>query len=155
MGGMTREIFAEFLCNTAQLLNDEETHYLIYDGAPAHGGAADPTNDIHVKILPPYSPFLNPVEQAISCLKANIKGDISCPHIQIRMNDRQAARNAQVLLGEFRKQILIAVAERNMHCITVAKCAARARHMQTYLPRCMPCERTHPGLKTITCIAVV
>ena len=54
MGGMKyiwREIFAEFLNNTAQHLNDEETHYLIYDGAPAHRGAADRTDNIHVKIL--------------------------------------------------------------------------------------------------------
>ena len=31
---MTSEIFAGFLNNTAQHLNDEETHYIIYDGAP-------------------------------------------------------------------------------------------------------------------------
>jgi hypothetical protein len=61
MGGMTRELFTEFLNNTALYLNGEETHYLIYDGAPAHRGAADPTDDVHVKMLPPYSPFLNPV----------------------------------------------------------------------------------------------
>ena len=75
VGGITLELFTEFLNNTAQQLNGEEMHYLIYDGAPAHShrGAADPTDDIHVKMLPPYSPFLNPVEQAISCLKANIK----------------------------------------------------------------------------------
>ena len=140
MGGMTRELFTEFLNNTAQQLNDEETHYLIYDGAPAHRGAADPTDDIHVKMLRPYSPFLNPVEQAISCLKANIKADISRPHIQLRMNDRQAVRNAQIPLGEFRKQILIAAAESNMRCITAKKCTAWARLMQTYLPRCLARE---------------
>ena len=39
MGGMTRGLFAEFLNNTA----------LIYDGARAHGRAADPTDDIHVE----------------------------------------------------------------------------------------------------------
>ena len=152
MGGMTREIFAEFLNNTAQHLNDKETHYLIYDGGPSHRGAADPTDDIHEKMLPPYSPFLNPVEQAISCLNTNIKADISRPHIQIRMNDRQAARNVQVPLGEFRKQILIPATERNMHCITVAKCAAWA-YADKLAP--MPCEKTHPGQKTITCLAVV
>jgi hypothetical protein len=140
MGGMTRELFTEFLNNTALHLNDEETHYLIYDGAPAHRGAADPTDDNHVKMLPPYSPFLNPVEQAISCIKANIKADISRPRMQLRMNDRQVARNAQLPLGEFRKQIMIAAAERNLHCITVPKCTAWGRHMQTYLPRCLARE---------------
>ena len=66
MGEMTREFFTEFLNNTAQQLNDEGTHYC---GAPAHRGAADPTDDIDGKMLPLYSPFLNPVEQAISYLK--------------------------------------------------------------------------------------
>lgn len=65
-------------------------------------------------ILPPYSPFLNPVEQAISCLKANLKADIARPHVQNRMCDRNAARNAQLPLGEYRKQLLIAATERNM-----------------------------------------
>ena len=65
LGGMTRELFAEFLNNTAQHMDNEETHYLLYNGAPAHRGAADLTDDIHVKMLPPYSPFLDPVEQAI------------------------------------------------------------------------------------------
>ena len=41
------------------------------------------------------------------------------------MNDRQAARNAQLPMGEFRKQIMIAAAERNMHCITVPKCTVQ------------------------------
>ena len=59
MGGMTRELFTEFLNNTAQQLNDKETHYLIYEGAPAHRAAADRTDDIHVKILP----FLQPVPE--------------------------------------------------------------------------------------------
>jgi len=35
-----------------------------------------------LKMLPPYSPFLNIVEQAISCLKAAIKADISRLEIQ-------------------------------------------------------------------------
>ena len=73
VGGITLELFTEFLNNTVQQLNDEETHYLIYDGAPAHREAADPTDDIHVKMLPRYCSFLNPVEQAISCRKASIK----------------------------------------------------------------------------------
>ena len=107
------DTFTEFLMNnTAQQLNDEKTHYLIYDGAPSHRGVAHLLYDIHVKTLPLNSPFLNPVEKAISCLKTIIKANISRPHIQLRMNNRQAARNALLPLGEFRKQVLIIAAEK-------------------------------------------
>ena len=100
-----------------------------------------------MKMLPPYSPFLNSVEQAISYLKLkpNIKADISGPHIQLRINESEGARNAQLPLGEFRKDILIAAAEKNMHCITVAKCAAWTRHAD--ILALMPCQRTHSGLE--------
>ena len=75
--------------------------------------------------------------QCLSGVKADIKADISRPHIQLRMSDRQASRNAQIPLGEFRQQILIAAAERNMHYITAQKSIAWGRPMQTYLPRCL------------------
>ena len=72
MGGMTRKIFTELLNHTGQLLDDKELHYLIFDRATAHTAAVDPTENIHAKMPPLYSAFLNPVKQAISCLKANI-----------------------------------------------------------------------------------
>ena len=50
--------------------------FLIYDGAPAHRNRAIPAANAELEMLPPYSPFLNIVEQAISSLKAAIKGDV-------------------------------------------------------------------------------
>ena len=73
MGAMTGELFNEFLRNTNEQLDENHTHYVIFDGAPAHRGATSPSDNSEIKTLPPYSQFLNPVEQAISCLKANIK----------------------------------------------------------------------------------
>ena len=55
----------------------------IYDGAPAHRGAESPAEEISLPMLPPYSPFLNIVENSISALKAAIKNDISRPEIQL------------------------------------------------------------------------
>ena len=139
-GGMTKELFNEFLARTSQHLDANGRHYFIFDGAPAHRAADAPTENTQVMILPPCSPFLNPVEQAISCLKAHIKVDIARPHVQNQMDDSNAARNAQVPLGEYRKQLLFAAAERSMASITVEKCAAWFRHMQAYLPRCLARE---------------
>ena len=90
---------------------------------------------MEIKMLPPYSPFLNIVEQAISALKADVKADISRPVFQQRIQDRNEARNQGIPLGEHRQRILLEAAQRNMNTITPAKCAAWYRFMQTYIPR--------------------
>ena len=137
---MRRESFTEFLEHTSENLDENEIHYLIFDGAPAHRRPEVPNENVHVNILPPYSPFLNIVEQAISCLKANIKAELARPAMQERFADRNAALQAHLPLGEYRKRLLVASAERNIGCITVAICAAWYRHMQSYLPRCLARE---------------
>ena len=75
---------------------------IIYDGAPAHRNPAIPGPNSELRKLPPYSPFLNIVEQAVSALKAAIKADISRPEIQVQMNDRAEARRQGVALGNYR-----------------------------------------------------
>ena len=140
MGWMMRESCTEFLTGTAIHLDENETHYLIFDGAPAHRRPEQPRDNANLCILPPYSPFLNIVQQAISCLKASIKAYISRPAMQERFADRNEARNAHLPLGEYRKQSLVEAVERNIGSITIAKCAAWFRHMQTYTPRCLPRE---------------
>ena len=74
-------------------------------------------------MLPPYSPFLNIVEQAISCLKAAIKADISRPEIQRRMVDKDDARIRGIPLGKFQTQELHEALHRNIDTITAAKSA--------------------------------
>ena len=90
---MNRERFAEFLTELAEHLDENEVTYLVYDGAPAHRNAVSPRDSIRLIKLPPYSPFLNIVEQAISALKAAITADISRPNIQAEIDDRLEARN--------------------------------------------------------------
>ena len=53
-----------------------------------------------LEMLPAYSPFLNIVEQAMSSLKTTIKGDVSRPEIQARIDDRAEVRRLGVPLGE-------------------------------------------------------
>ena len=67
-------------------LNDQQK---VYDGAPDHNNPAIPGPNSELKKLPPYSPFLNVLEQAISALKAVIKADISRPEQQEQMNKRE------------------------------------------------------------------
>ena len=85
-----------------------------------------------------YSPFLNIVEQAISSLKAAIKGDISRPEIQSRIDDRAEARRLLgIPLGEMRTRLLLDALQRCIDVITAAKAYQWFRFMQTYLPRCL------------------
>ena len=88
LGGMNGRRFDDFLAQTRLNLDPDEHVIFIYDGAPAHGNPAIPGPNSELRKLPPYSPFLNIVEQAVSALKAAIKADISRPEIQVQMNDR-------------------------------------------------------------------
>ena len=112
VGARTGALFHQFLKNTNEPLDENETHYHIFDDAPAHRGAISPADNTKIQVLPPYSPFLSSVEQAISCLKANNKADITRPRFQNQINDRNAAhdQNAHIPLGEYRKRVLVTAA---------------------------------------------
>ena len=91
--------------------------------------------------LPPYSPLLNIVEQAISVLKAGIKADIFRTEIQSLMGDRDAARNRRISFGEFRTHLLDALHAakyRYNNCSELRE--IWYRFMQTYIPRCLNWE---------------
>ena len=96
--------FCNFLAQAKTNLHSDEEVIFVYDGAQAHRNPIIPTPNTELKMLPPYSPIPNIVEQAISCLKAAIKADISRPKIQRRMDNRDEARARGIPLGEFRTQ---------------------------------------------------
>ena len=77
------------------------------------------------------------MEQAISSLKAAIKGDVSRPEIQARLDGRAEARRLGIPLGEMRTQLLLDALQRCIGVITAAKAYQWFRFMQTYLPRCL------------------
>ena len=137
LGGMNGRRFDDFLAQTRLNLDPDEHVIFIYDGAPAHRNPAIPGPNSELRKLPPYSAFLNIVEQAVSALKAAIKADISRPEIQVQMNDRAEARRQGLALGNYRTQLLLQALQRNIGTITVAKCGQWFRFTQTYLPRCI------------------
>ena len=88
---MNAQKFADFLAQIRLNLDPDEQVVFIYD-APAYHNPGNPGPNTELKKLPPYSPFLNIVEQAISSLKAVIKADISRPEIQWEINNRDEGR---------------------------------------------------------------
>ena len=107
----------------------------LYSSMTAHHNPGNPGPNTELKKLPPYSPFFNIVEQAISSLKAAIKADISRPEIQREMNNGDEARRQGIPLGHYRTQLLMEALQRNAGTITVTKCTQWFCFMQTYLPR--------------------
>ena len=81
------------------------------------------------------------MEQAIICLKAAIKADISRPEIKTLMNDRDEARVRGIPLEEFRTKFRTKepheALHRNIDTITAVKSAQWYLFMQTYLPKCL------------------
>ena len=137
LGGMNGRRFDDFLTQTRLNLDPDEHVIFIYDGAPAHRNPAIPGPNSELRKLPPYSPYLNIVEQAVSALEAAIKADISRPEIQVQMNDRAEVRSQGLALGNYGTQLSLQALQRNIGIITVAKCGQWFRFMQTYLARCI------------------
>ena len=109
VGGMNARHFNDFLAQTRQNLDPDEEVIFIYDGAPAQRNTAIPATNTELEMPPAYSPFLNIVDQAISSLKAAIKGDVTRPDIQARM-----------VLGEMRTRLLLNALQRCIGVITAA-----------------------------------
>ena len=97
--GINERRFDDFLAQTWLNLDPDEHVVFIYDGAPAHRNPAIPGPNSEIRKLPPYSPFLNIVDQAVSALKAAIKADISRPEIKVQMNNRAEARRQGLAFG--------------------------------------------------------
>ena len=135
--GMNAARFNNFLTQARTNLDPDESVIFVYDGAPAHRNPSVAAPNTELKMLPPFSSFLNIVEQAISCLKAAMKADISRPEIQKLMDDRDEARARAIPLGEFRTRQLLEALYRNIDTVTADKSAQWYRFMQTYLPKCL------------------
>ena len=148
-GGMNAARFDNFLTQARTNLDLEEPLIFLYVGAPAHQKPALPAPNTKLKMLPPYSSFVNIMEQAISWLKAAIKADNSLPEIERRMYGKDEARVREIPLGEFRTQQLHEALHRNIDTITAAKSAQWYHLMQTYLPKCLNREVIEGKLKFI------
>ena len=77
MGGTTAAVFNEFLRQSSSRIDGPTT--LVLDNAPCHRSVRDSTIPEHnvVRFLPPYSPFLNIVENAWSVWKAALKAQLA------------------------------------------------------------------------------
>lgn len=125
-GGMTGEVFLQFL-QTVSAVGYEDAAF-IFDNASAHRRAStEVLRDAQiVRMLPPYSPMMNIVENAISTFKAALKRSLeeARPHLLTMQHDERIAH-------------LSALAEIHVDAIEPPMAEAWFRKMQSYIPQCI------------------
>ena len=141
VGSVNRETFKVFisgLCFKISEMFGNEQVFIIMDNARPHMRPSLPEESENISIiyLPPYSPFLNPVEHAISCYKAAIKRIISQQNWQSSIT-LAAAQEAGVPLTTYRLNRLTEVANECLTEITVIKCLHWYNHTYSFLTRCI------------------
>lgn len=135
-GGMTQEKYAAFLSEVSSLLDDDSVT-IVHDNAPSHRNPPFLKDEHKVMCLPRYSPFLNPTEAAISCLKSAVKRHLTEPSVQISFSDHDAARQQSRTLHEHRLALLREAIHTHVEVVTVEKCIGWHGHSMTYIQKCL------------------
>jgi len=117
---------------------------LIIDNAPCHAALEELFQEeefSHHELirLSPYSPMLNPIENAWSTIKAHVKSDMALQISRILAGiDRD-----QLTQVEYRTQQLENVIRNNIQTITVAKCVQYIAHIQRVIPAVLNMDDVH------------
>ena len=120
------------------VLEEEFDIYIVMDNAPIHNGVEMDAENHQIVKLPPYSPMLNPIENAFSCVKAAVKQLLNA--IMSEILDRAAAAAAHQTLVAYRKGILQQCVKQVLEdddVITQIKCENWHRHTFAHMPACM------------------
>ena len=136
--GVNNEDVASFI-RTLSVILDEEPAVLLMDNAPSHRHLQNPAALHQIEFLPPYSPFLNPIENGFSILKANAKQRLG--NIQHIVDDPALARGRGMGLVEWRTHCLIREVSAAMAVLTPEKVSATFRNADSYLLRCLSGEQ--------------
>ena len=122
--GTRTEHYLAYLSNVMDVLdrNEMKGHYLVMDNAPIHTPSAvrDSIESRGYKCLylPPYSPFLNPIEEFWAKVKAGIRRNA------LKTDDRLSDRICE-----------------SVNNVTRKDCQAWIRHAMSFFPRCKNEER--------------
>ena len=134
-----KEIFTDFLTSLEAILRscDNPDAVIVMDNAPIHRNIEEVFPNLNIKKLPPHSPFLNPIENVFSVLKARLKNHLNdvadiC-HVR-------AARREGLTLKNYRERLLIEKLNASFNVITPELCDSNYTHSNTYLRKCVTLE---------------
>ena len=136
-GGVDRDQFADFIQSVSAILGENEEATLIFDNAPSHRSVenhVDLPATHQLRRLPAYSPFLNPIENVFSVMKAATKQHRAAN--QHRIDNRQEAALAGATLAVWRKNILLDGIMISLNSVTQEKVKLEYLHANSFLPAC-------------------
>jgi transposase len=90
---------------------------------------------LSIHFLPPYSPFLNPIEECFAVFKCSLKQNLA--EIRRRFDDHLEAQRRQITLTEYRIDLLKEAGNLSLPSITPGKCFAAYNHSLSYIPKCL------------------
>jgi transposase len=123
-GPFTRESYTEFLVELSEMLEGEKFNFIM-DNCSIHKNIQLDRPEHSIRYLPPYSPFLNPIEATFSALKAEVKARWNEPGF-----------NKGYTYPE-RRESLLEVINSSFHVITASKCRNFYRHSFTFIAKCI------------------
>jgi hypothetical protein len=124
VGAFDREKFTAFLTELSEILAGFPFHFVM-DNCRIHHGLELDRDEHQIRYLPPYSPFLNPIEAAFSALKAEVKNKMNAPGI-----------NPGYTYPE-RRSFLLNTIITALPVITTPKCRSYYQHSFSFLAKCM------------------
>jgi hypothetical protein len=127
VGAFDREKYTVFLEELSEIVGGNETHFVM-DNCRIHHGIALNKEEHSLVYLPPYSPFLNPIEAAFSVLKTEIKSKLS------------SLDNPMPFTYPERRAVLQQVICSSLHVVTAPKCRSFYHHSSSFYPKCIQKE---------------
>jgi len=140
---VTKETFGEFIKDlitaTKDIFPHDHTIYLVLDNARPHIDAQlkipmEYINQYKIKYLPPYSPFLNPVEQYHSTFKSRVKSSLS--EEQVNLGNWPIGLTQQ----QHRLDILLHVARDSILNVPQTQIFNVCQKPYNYMPQCIKKE---------------
>ena len=128
-GTVNVEIFQNFMVSLEEILGGAQA-LVIMDNAPVHRGVCEAFPDLNIKFLPPYSPFLNPIENCFSVFKSSLKQYIGN---EVERCTTERARRRGTTACALREAVLAAAVEMAVPHITPQLVAKTYNHVNTYL----------------------
>lgn len=118
-GGTNAATFGAFISDLCSKV--PSSALVIYDNAPCHN-IQEANYNITLRRLPPWSPQLNPIEQAFSVFKHYLKGRIAETAFVQESLDQTLATQAGLSLHSWRLRLLEREARVSLEEVTAAKC---------------------------------
>ena len=107
------------------------------DNAPIHRNIEADFPNLKIKKLAPHSPFLNPIENVFSVLKARLKNHLNNV---VGVCHIRAARREGRTLKCYREKLMIEKLNASFTVVTPELCERNNNHSNTFLRKCVTLE---------------